>query len=390
MDLNRLYYKDAYMKEFTAKVVSCQEDKKGYAVVLDNTAFYPEGGGQPCDLGTIGDANVNYVGEKDENVVHYMDKALEVGTEVKGVIDWERRFDLMQQHSAEHIVSGMFHEKYGYNNVGFHMGNDMITLDLDGELTWEQVQEIELKANKYVWDNVECRIFTAKGEELKNIEYRSKKELEGDVRLVEFPGADMCACCGTHVKYSGELGIIKMFSCQAYKGGVRIEMLCGKRAFDYITAVMEQNKEISNLLSAKIKETAKAVDRLLNENQSLKSSVIEMQKARLDAVVKEYAGKDSVLLCEKGLDPNGVRNLATLLLENGCTGKIGVFSGSDDEGYKYAVCEKDGDLRQFVKDMNTSLNGRGGGKPFFAQGSVSCNWSDIEKFFNALEVNYEK
>lgn len=383
MNLDRLYYRDAYMKEFTAKVISCNEGKKGYEVILDNTAFYPEGGGQPSDMGTLGDANVTYVAEKGEDVIHYTDKPLEAGSEVKGIIDWERRFDLMQQHSAEHIVSGMFHEKYGYNNVGFHMGSDMITLDLDGELTWEQVQEIELKANRYVWANVECRIFTAGGDELKNLEYRSKKELEGEVRLVEFPGADLCACCGTHVRYSGELGIIKMFSCQAYKGGVRIEMLCGKRAFDHITAVMEQNKEISNLLSAKVKETARAVDRLLNENHSLKSTVIEMQNERLESIVKEYAGKDSVLLCEKGLDPNGVRNLANMLMENGCTGKIAVFSGNDEEGYKYAVCEKDGDIRDFIKEMNKVLKGRGGGKPFFAQGSLNSKWEDIEKFFKA-------
>ncbi|MDO5387936.1 MAG: alanine--tRNA ligase-related protein [Clostridia bacterium] len=382
MNLEMLYYKDAYMKEFTSKVVSCTEDKKGYAVVLENTAFYPEGGGQPSDMGMLDDIKVTYVAEKGDKVIHYTDKPIEEGKEVKGVIDWERRFDLMQQHSAEHIVSGMFHEKYGYNNVGFHMGSDMITLDLDGELTWEQVQEIELKANKYVWENRECRIFTAEGEELKNMEYRSKKELEGKVRLVEFPGADLCACCGTHVRYSGELGIIKMFSCQAYKGGVRIEMLCGKRAFDHITAVMEQNKEISNLLSAKIKETSKAVERLLNENYTLKSTVMEMQNEKFEKIVKEYSGKENVLLCEKGLDPNGVRNLANMLMENGCIGKIAVFSGNDEEGYKYAVCEKDGDIRQFIKSMNTTLNGRGGGKPFFAQGSVNGKWTEIEKFFN--------
>lgn len=382
MDLNRLYYKDAYIKEFESKVVSCEEDKKGYAVVLENTAFYPEGGGQPCDLGTINGINVVYVGEKGEDVVHYLEKPLNAGEQVKGVIDWERRFDLMQQHSGEHIVSGMFHEKYGYNNVGFHMGADMITLDLDGELNWEQVQEIELKANKYVWANVECNIFTAKGEELKDINYRSKKELEGDVRLVEFPGADLCACCGTHVRFSGELGIIKMFSVQSHKGGVRIEMLCGKRAFDHITEVMEQNKAISNLLSAKVKETAKAVEKVLSDNQSLKSEIISMQNERLEATVKKYAGKNHVVLCEKGLDPNGVRNLANLLLENGCTGICGVFSGDDENGYKYAVCQKDGNLKEFVKEMNTALSGRGGGKPFFAQGSVNATWEEIEKFMN--------
>lgn len=385
MNLDRLYYQDAYIKEFTSTVVSCTEDKKGYAIVLANTAFYPEGGGQPCDLGTLNDVNVIYVCEKGEDVVHYTDKPIEVGTEVKGVIDWERRFDLMQQHSGEHIVSGMFHEKYGYNNVGFHMGADMITLDLDGELTWEQVQEIELKANQYVWANVECNIFSASGEELKNINYRSKKELEGNVRLVEFPGADLCACCGTHVRCSGEIGIIKMFSAQAYKGGVRIEMLCGKRAFDYIAAVLEQNKTISNLLSAKVNETAKAVERVLNENQSLKFTMTEMQNIRLQSIAKEYTGSDNVLLREKGLDPNGVRNLANMIMENGCTGLIAVFSGSDDDGYKYAVCQKNGNLKDFVKDMNTALNGRGGGKPFFAQGSLNALWSEIEEYFSGLK-----
>lgn len=382
MDLNRLYYKDAYLKEFSSNVVSCEQDKKGYAIVLENTAFYPEGGGQPCDLGTLNGIEVTYVGEKDDDVVHYTNEPIAVGTEVKGVIDWDRRFDLMQQHSGEHIVSGMFHNKYGYNNVGFHMGADMITLDLDGELTWEQIQEIELQANKYVWANVECNIFSAEGDELKNLNYRSKKELEGNVRLVEFPGADLCACCGTHVKSSGELGIIKMFSSQSYKGGVRIEMLSGKRAFEHITEVMEQNKAISNLLSAKVKETAKAVEKVLNDNQALKFDLVSLQNQRLESIAKEYAGKDSVIIFEKGLDPNSVRNLANLLLENGCTGKCAVFSGDDDMGYKYAICEKDGDIKAFIKEMNSTLNGRGGGKPFFAQGSVSAKCEDIKKYFN--------
>lgn len=380
MNLERLYYKDPYIKEFTSKVVSCTKGKKHYEVVLENTAFYPEGGGQPYDTGILGDANVENVQEVGENVVHYTDKALEAGSDVKGIINWERRFDLMQQHSGEHIVSGLIHNKYGYNNVGFHMGSDMITIDIDGDLSWEEIQEIEAEANKYVWANISHREIIAEGQELKDIEYRSKKELEGKVRLLEFPGADMCACCGTHVKSSGEIGIIKMFSSISYKGGVRIEMLCGKKALEYINKVMEQNKEISNLLSAKVKETAKAVERLLNENQNLKHTMAEIEKERLEAIVKEYKGKDSVILCEKGLDPNGVRNLANMLLENGCTGKIAVFSGSDEEGYKYAVCEKDGDLKEFIKNMNTALNGRGGGKPFFAQGSVNSKWTEIEEY----------
>ncbi len=384
MNLERLYYKDAYMREFVSKVISCEEDKKGYAVILENTAFYPEGGGQPCDLGTLNGINVTYVGEKGDDVIHYTDKPIASGTEVKGIIDWERRFDLMQQHSAEHIVSGMFHESFGCNNVGFHMGKDMITLDLDKEITWEQVQEIEARANKYVWENVECVTLYPSEEEREHMDYRSKKPLKGIVRLISFPGADMCACCGTHVKRSGELGIIKMFSCQKFHQGVRIEMLCGGRALEHINLQLEQNKAVSNLLSAKVGETSRAVDRLLNENQSMKAALIGFEKEKLASLAEKHRGENTVLIREEGLSPDSVRNLANMLMENGAEGICSVFSGNDEEGYKYAVCRKNGDLKEFIKNMNAALNGRGGGKPFFAQGSVGCKWADIENFFKEV------
>ncbi len=384
MDLERLYYKDAYIREFTSKVVSCEKDKKGYALILENTAFYPEGGGQPCDLGTLNGIAVTYVGEKDDEVVHYTDEPIEKGAEVKGVIDWERRFDLMQQHSGEHIVSGMFHEKYGCNNVGFHMGKDMITLDLDKEITWEQVQEVERQANEYVWANVRSAALYPDEAEREKMDYRSKKPLKGIVRLISFPGADMCACCGTHVGSSGELGIIKMFSCQKFHQGVRIEMLCGGRALDHINLQLEQNKAISNLLSAKTGETAKAADRLLTENRAMKAQLIGYEKEKLETLAQSHKGENSVLIREEGLSPDSVRNLANMLMENGAQGICSVFSGNDGEGYKYAVCQKDGDIREFIRNMNAALNGRGGGKPFFAQGSVNCKWSDIENFFKEV------
>ena len=384
MDLERLYYKDAYLKEFTSRVVSCEKDKRGYALILENTAFYPEGGGQPCDLGTINGIKVTYVGEKGEDVVHYIEEPIAEGTEVKGIIDWERRFDLMQQHSAEHIVSGMFHESFGCNNVGFHMGKDMITLDLDKEITWEQVQEIERKANEYVWSNTECVTLYPSEEEREHMEYRSKKPLKGIVRLISFPGADMCACCGTHVKSSGELGIIKMFSCQKFHQGVRIEMLCGGRALEQINIQLEQNKAVSNLLSAKTAETARAVDRLLSENQAVKAQLIGYEREKLTSLAQKHKGEDTVLIREEGLSHDSVRNLANMLMENGAEGLCSVFSGNDEDGYKYAVCQKNGNLKEFIKEMNTALNGRGGGKPFFAQGSVSCKWSDIENFFREV------
>ena len=249
-ETRRLYYEDVYKKEFTATVVECREQKKGYAVILDESAFYPEGGGQPSDVGTLGDVKVTEVHEKDGELLHYTDKALEVGAKVEGKIDWVRRFDLMQQHSGEHMVSGIIHEKYGYDNVGFHMGSDVITVDLNGMLDDAQLAEIEREVNERVWEDKEVKITYPDAEELKTIDYRSKKELTGQVRIVTFPGVDVCACCGTHVTHTGEIGMVKLLSVVKFHDGIRMEMICGKRVLDYLNMVNEQNHQISMKLSA--------------------------------------------------------------------------------------------------------------------------------------------
>ncbi len=377
----RLFYKDTYLKVFTANVLSCEQVKKGYEVVLDKTAFYPEGGGQPCDMGALnGDIRVLDVQEKGEDIIHLTDKPVEVGSEVSGAIDWERRFDLMQQHSGEHIVSGFIHAKYGYNNVGFHMGAEMITVDLDGEIDAEGLAEIEAKTNAYIWTDAIVEELHPTESELKELDYRSKKELTGDVRIIRFSGADTCACCGTHVKRTGEIGMVKLVSCQKFHEGVRIEMLCGKRAMEYLNAVNGENYKISTMLSAKVRETSKAVERLMNESQSLKAKISEIENGMLADIAKEYVGRDFVLINKGGLTPDSVRKLTAQLIEQN-PGICAVFSGDDENGYKYAVGQKGGDLKELVKNMNTALNGRGGGKPFFAQGSVACVYAEVEKFF---------
>ncbi len=379
----KLYYEDAYMKEFEASVLSCEKVDKGYNVVLDETAFYPEGGGQPCDFGTIDGIAVVDVQEKNDEVVHTVTGEVEVGKKVKCVLDWERRFDLMQQHSGEHIVSGIIHEKFGYDNVGFHMGEEMITVDLNGMITAEELAEIEDKANDYIWKNIAVNIFVPSKEELAKIDYRSKKELEGDVRLVEFPDADMCACCGTHIASAGEIGLVKLVSVQKFHEGVRIEMLCGKRAVKYLNDINEQNKAVSVMLSAKVRETAGAVKRLADENAANRLALAELQKKMFAVIAEKYEGKGNVLLFETGLAPDAVRNLASELMET-CGGRAAVFSGDDENGYKYAIGEKDGNLRDFAKEMNTALNGRGGGKPFLVQGSVNTQKENIEEYFSKL------
>ena len=261
MRTERLFYRDSHQTTCQAKVLACREVKKGYEILLDQTVFYPEGGGQPCDIGTMNRVEVMDVQEKDGEIWHRTREAIQEGTEVTCRIDWERRFDLMQQHSGEHLISGLIHEKYGYNNVGFHMGSETITLDVDGEVPEAVLKEIEAKANQYVWENHPIEITHPSEEELKTLPYRSKKELTGDVRIVTWPGMDICACCGVHVDFSGEIGQITLVSAQKFKGGMRIEMLCGKRALEYTNQLKEQNRRISQLLSAKWNDTADAVEK---------------------------------------------------------------------------------------------------------------------------------
>ena len=230
--MKKLYYDSAYIKEFEGTVLSCRKGKKAYEAVLDQTAFYPEGGGQPTDTGILGGIRVLEVHEKNGEVIHYLEQPLTVGQTVKGVIDWENRFIHMQEHSGEHLVSGLIHAKYGYDNVGFHMGAEEVTIDFNGLIEWDDLMEIEHKANSMIWENLEIYADFPAKEELEHLDYRSKKELNGDVRIVKIPGGDICACCGTHVKRTGEIGLVKFLSMIHYKGGVRISLLCGKRAVE--------------------------------------------------------------------------------------------------------------------------------------------------------------
>ncbi len=381
METEKLFYQDAYLKETTAKVLECRKGKHGYEIVLDRTCFYPEGGGQPGDRGTLNGIPVTDTHEKDGMVLHYTDSPLEPGTEVTAVIDWARRFDLTQQHSGEHMVSGVVHRIYGYDNVGFHMGADMVTIDFSGELTEQQLREVETEVNQRIWldDTVKC--WYPSPEELKEIPYRSKKELTGKVRIAEFPGADICACCGTHVAHTGEIGLVKIVSVEKFHSGVRVEMLSGGRALRYLTAVQDQNRQVSQLLSAKVMETAKAVKNLTDEAERLRQQVYAMENAQFAAKAEQLRGQGNVLVKMDGLSADGVRRAAIAIQET-CGGRAAVFSGDEENGYKYAVGEPDGNLRDWVKELNGALHGRGGGKPGFVQGSVAAKWDEIVAFMS--------
>ena len=379
MTVERLYYQDSHLQIFSAAVTGCRPGKYGWDVTLDRTAFYPEGGGQPGDQGMLGGVAVTDTHEVGGEVIHFCDRPLEVGAVVEGRIDWARRFSLMQQHSGEHILSGLIHAAYGYDNVGFHMGRDAVTIDFNGMLDEAQLASLERQANRVIWQDQAVEVFWPTPEELARLPYCSKKALEGPVRLVRFPGADLCACCGTHVKRTGEIGLVKLLSCQKFHQGVRIEMLAGGRAMEYLTQVHDQNRQISGLLSAKPLETAAAAARLQQELAGSKFRAGQLEDQLFAQRAEGLRGAGDVLLFEENLRPDSLRRLTDAILGT-CGGRCAVFSGTA-EGFQYAIGQKDGDLRAFVKEMNAALNGRGGGKPGFVQGSVRASREEIARFF---------
>lgn len=380
----KLYEKDPYLTRFDARVFSCARGRKGFEVVLDRTAFYPEGGGQPWDTGVLGGVRVLEVHERGERIIHTCEGPLEENTQVEGEIDWARRFDLMQQHSGEHIVSGLAHARWSCDNVGFHMGSDVITIDLNVVLDEADLRWLEGEANRYVWEDHPVRVDYPGPAELAALDYRSKKELTGRVRIVTFPGADVCACCGTHVASSGQVGLIKLLSVQRFREGVRMELVCGGRALGYLNQVFTQNHRVSNLLSAKPFGTGAAVERLLEERDALKLRLQEMEEERAAALALRCAGLGDVVLFPAGLAPDGLRKLCDAVLHT-CGGKCACFSGSDGQGYKYAIGAPGDDLCPFVKELNGALGGRGGGRPDFVQGSVQAGREEIRRFLTVRQ-----
>ena len=380
MHTRKLYYEDSHMTAFEARVLSCEEGPKGWQVVLDATAFYPEGGGQAADTGVLGTVRVTDTREAGETVVHICDGPLEVGTEVGGTVDWMPRFLRMQQHSGEHIVSGIINRRYGYHNTGFHMGNESITIDFDGVIPAEDLPSIEAEANSAVWANIPIRCWYPSREELPSVFYRTKKALPWPVRIVQVPGFDSCACCGTHVKMTGEIGLIKLFSVVPFRGGTRMEMACGAQALDALNRTYEQNKQVSQAFSAKIWETGAAARRMNETLAQQKYRITGLEMRIFRTIAEGYAGKGNVVHFEEALDSTGVRELADAIAET-CGGTAAVFSGSDDEGYAFCLVARQGDLRQLGKDMVKALNGRGGGKPNCQQGRVQAAKEEIEGFF---------
>ena len=376
----KLYYEDCHLSRFRAMVTGCEKCEKGYEILLDATAFYPEGGGQACDLGSLGSVSVLDVRERGEAVVHLCDAPLEIGTEVEGVIDYDRRFDLMQQHTGEHIVSGIIHRRYGFHNVGFHMGSEMIEIDFDGMVPAGDLPAIEQEANSALWQNLEVRCWYPAEEELPHVVYRSKRALPWPVRIVQVPGFDSCACCGTHVAKTGEVGLVKLFSVVPLRGGCRIEMSCGRRALMLLNRAFEQNRQVSQAFSAVWSETGDAAKRMNEALSAEKYRAAQLQKRIFATIAQGYENSGNVLHFEPALESVEIRMLADAVGQV-CHGRAAVFSGTEEEGYAFAMVDHSTDLRAFGKEMTAALHGRGGGKPNFQQGRVSATRQEIENFF---------
>lgn len=377
--MNKLYYDSAYIKEFEAQVLSCQEGKKGWEITLSATAFYPEGGGQPADTGILGDVRVTDVHEKDGQVVHYTDGPLPVGEMVRGVIDWDRRFQHMQEHSGEHLVSGLIHQRFGYDNVGFHMGTDEVTIDFNGVLEWGDLMAIEEKANGMIWENLEISAVYPEKDELDAMEYRSKKELTGAVRIVSIPGGDVCACCGTHVERTGEIGLVKFLSMIHYKGGVRISLLCGKRAVEDYERKRDQVQKISVLLSARPGEISRAVEKLKDEEAKLQEKLVAAYDKLIASEVRDIKeGDGDIFILEPDFEAIQLRHLVNRLLEEKKGRTVLALGGAAEGSFLYVLGSRDGDMRRLSRELNGLLNGRGGGSAQMAQGTFFATKDQLQ------------
>lgn len=379
---DELYYREPYAREFDARVTSCTAADEGFAIELDQTAFYPTGGGQPGDRGTLTvgsgeDALVVRVreaipGKGTGEVIHLVDATLPVGASVHGSLDWTWRRDNMEAHTGEHIVSGIVHALFGYNNVGFHMGERCIEVDFDGVLTPEDVLDVERRANAAVREDVRVEALLPSPDELASLDYRSKKDHEGQIRVVRIAGVDSCACCGTHVSATGQVGLIKVLRITTKKQRTRLELLCGRRAFEACEEAMAALRETSNFLTVADEEVPDAVRRLAAEKDDLKHQLKQAGHAQIEQFVATLAPESSLAVCFlPGLDVDDLRYLCECVLERTPATICAGLSPVEGDGSRlaYVMASSGADLRAACKELNARLGGRGGGKPQMVQGS---------------------
>lgn len=390
----KLYDRDAYATEFEADIISCEPNKaddKQFDIILNQTLFFPEEGGQSPDMGILGGYRVVDVQIKKGVITHTVDTSagdccevekkaeLAAGVHVQGKIDWQHRFYNMQQHSGEHIFSGIVHRRFGFENVGFHLSDSVVTMDFSGVISPEDIAEVEHEVNVAISKNIPIEVTYPSRDELAQLEYRSKIEIEGQVRIVTVPGYDVCACCAPHVKRTGEIGMLKVMNYQNYKGGVRVSILCGFRALEAFRQKCDIISELMGIFTTNQEAIVDNVTKLKAVNQSLKSELGTAKSALLDYKVAELpTDTDNAVLFECGIDTNTARNCVNALVEK-YSGFSAFFMGNDEEGYSFIIGSKNADCNTVAAALRNKLGARGGGKPVMVQGSVKAAKSEIEE-----------
>lgn len=376
----KLYYTDGHLSRFEALVCSCEREGDGYAVRLDRTAFFPGGGGQEADKGTLAGQKLLSLREEGEDIIHVVEEPLAPGEAVTGELDWQLRFRRMQGHSGEHIMSGTVHRLFGCDNVGFHMGEDGMTIDFSTELSREDLSRAELEANRAVWRNVPVRTLLPDSETLAHMEYRSKKELTGQVRIVEIEGVDRCACCAPHVAYTGEVGCIKVIDSMRHRGGTRLTLICGEHAIEDYRSLHENNAKVSAALSARRLETGRAIERYVSEQEERKAELTRLKREILQLKTAALRPSEGcICIFEDDMDMITLRELVNAgaeLSQTACAG----FTGRDGD-YKYIVGSRTRPLRALAREINAAIDGRGGGSDEMIQGSSRSDRQTIERYF---------
>lgn len=374
----KLYEKDAYIKEFTATVIDCISADNAFKIILDKTAFFPEGGGQAADIGTLGNTKVFDVQIENGAIYHYTNEPIEIGSEVIGKIDYDRRFNFMQNHTGEHIVSGIAHRYFGVNNVGFHLSEDFVTVDFDKELSREQLNIVEYLANQTVWQNLPVKAYFPTEEELEKTEYRSKKEIDGAVRLVEIKDTDICACCAPHVKNTGEIGIIKLLDTEKMRGGIRIVLKCGNFALQDYQNKYQNVSQISALLSAKQENACEAVKKLEEKCTIANQKITELKKKIADMAVSAAEQNDTCIFVD-GCDVKELQLLADKLHKK--FGGIRAVFSENTGNFSFAICAEDDELQELFAKFKSQFTVRGGGRGGMVQGTVEATSESINLFF---------
>lgn len=389
----KLYDIDAYAREFDATVLSCEAEtrkedgveKTVYKVVLDETLFFPEEGGQSPDKGVLGEGKVLDVQIKKDVITHTVDVALEVGTKVHGEIDWKHRFSNMQQHSGEHIFSGTVYRLFGFRNVGFHLSDNIVSMDFDGVLTEEDVAKVEYLVNEAIIRNLPITISYPDKEALAQLEYRSKIEIEGQVRIVTIGDVDVCACCAPHVHDTGEIGMLKVMSLQNYKGGVRITILCGFRALE---AFREKNAVVSALMNSLTSSQDVLVDRvekLKISNQDYKYRLAAAKQKLMEIKISQIpTEQEHVILFGQDIENLVMRNTVNELTAKH-SGVCGIFVGDEVEGYQFIIGSANVDCTKVAALLREATKAKCGGSKQMIQGSVKAPKALLRAVMEELE-----